>query len=269
MRLIKFFLFILPSVLVTNLFAIGTKKNTILVCYGKLSAESIKGYGYVILESKHYTTADVKKIKEQNEKVFAYISLGEVNAHAPHYKDLKGLTLGKNEIWNSYYLNLKAEKTATVLMKIIDRTLKKGYDGMFLDNIDNYTIHGPQKDQRKELVTLLRNIRETYPKNLFIQNAALDLIGETSSYIDGLAIESVASLYNFKDKKYALRDTKQFEATMERLKTINTTYKVPVILIEYAGSENLKNKILERIKPSNFQYFIGNIDLQGLPKFKK
>lgn len=269
MRLIKFFLFILPSVLVTNLFAIAPKKNTVLVCYGKLSAASIKGYGYVILESKHYTAADVKKIKEQNEKVFAYISLGEVNAHAPHYKDLKSLTLGKNEIWNSYYLNLKSEKTSTVLMTIIDKTLKKGYDGMFLDNIDNYTIHGPQKEQRKELVTLLRNIKETYPKKLFIQNAALDLVSDTSAYIDGIAIESVASLYNFKDKKYALRDTKEFETTMDRLKTISTNYKVPVILIEYAGSEKLKNQILERIKLSNFQYFIGNIDLQGLPKFKQ
>src|SRR6187402_3330619 len=105
MRLIKFFLIILPSILVQIFFAIGPKKNTVLVCYGKLNAASIKGYGYVILESKHYTAAEVKKIKEQNEKVFAYISLGEVNAHAAHYKDLKGSTLGKNEIWNSYYLN--------------------------------------------------------------------------------------------------------------------------------------------------------------------
>lgn len=268
MRLIKFLLYILPTVLVTNLFANGVKKNTVLVCYGKLSAESIRGYGYVILESKHYNVNDIKKIKEQNEKVFAYISLGEVNANAPHYKALKNLTLGKNEIWNSYYLNLKAEKTATVLMDIIDKTLAKGYDGMFLDNIDNYTIHGPQKEQRKELITLLRNIKEKYPKNLFLQNAALDLIAETSSYVDGIAIESVASLYNFKTKKYALRDSKQFEETMARLKNINATYKVPVIVIEYAGTKTLRDKIIDRIKPSNFQYFIGNIDLQGLPKFK-
>jgi len=268
MRLTKFFLFILPSILMTNLFAMAPKKNNVLVCYGKLKAESITGYGYVILEAKHYTAAEVKQIKSQNEKVFAYMSLGEVNAHAPHYKVLKNYTLGKNEIWNSHYLNLKAEKTATVLMDIIDKALAKGYDGMFLDNIDNYTIYGPQKDQRKELVTLLRNIREKYPKNLFIQNAALDLIAETSAYVDAVAIESVASLYNFKTRKYGLRDAKQFEETMARLKTVNATHKVPVIVIEYADTKNLYNKILERIKPSGFQYFIGNIDLQHLPKFK-
>jgi len=268
MRLIKFFLFILPSVLMANLFAAVPKKNTVLVCYGKLHAESIKGYGYVILEAKHYTAKEVKQIKEQNEKVFAYMSLGEVNANAPHYKTLKNYTLGKNEIWNSYYLNLKAEKTSTVLMDIIDKTLAKGYDGMFLDNIDNYTIFGPQKDQRKELVTLLRNIKEKYPKNLFIQNAALDLIPETSAYIDAVAIESVASHYSFKTQKYGMRDNKVFEETMARLKTVNTTYKVPVILIEYADTKTLNNKIIEKIKPSGFQYFIGNINLQHLPKFK-
>ncbi|SCY09632.1 endo alpha-1,4 polygalactosaminidase [Flavobacterium caeni] len=268
MRLTKFFLFVLPSVLLTNLFASGTKKNTVLVCYGKLKAESIKGYGYVILEAKHYTAVEVKQIKSQNEKVFAYMSLGEVNAHAAHYKALKNHTLGKNEIWNSYYLNLKAEKTSTVLMDIINKALAKGYDGMFLDNIDNYSIYGPQKDQRKELVTLLRNIKEKYPKNLFIQNAALELVPETSAYIDAVAIESVASLYNFKTKQYGLRDAKQFEETMTRLKNITTTHKVPVIVIEYADTQSLYNKIIERIKPSGFQYFIGNIDLQRIPNFK-
>ena len=251
------------------MFATGINKNTVLVCYGKLGAETIKGYEYVILEAKHYNVKEVKIIKAQNEKVFAYMSLGEVNGNAAHFKDLKSHTLGKNEIWNSYYLNLKSEKTVTVLMEIIKNTLSKGYDGMFLDNIDNYTIYGPQKDQRKELVTLLRNIKETYPKSQFIQNAGLDLISETSLYVDGIAIESVASLYNFKDKKYNLRDEKQFNETLTRLKTINSTYKIPIILIEYADTKKLNDKIIERIKPSKFPYFIGQIDLQALPKFIK
>jgi hypothetical protein len=153
-------------------------------------------------------------------------------------------------------------------MDIIDKTLNKGYDGMFLDNIDNYTIFGPQKDQRKELVTLLRNIKEKYPKKEFIQNAALDLIAETSAYVDAVAIESVASLYDFKTKKYGMRDNKQFDETMTRLKNVNANYKMPIILIEYADTKKLQNKITEKIKPSGFQYFIGNINLQHLPKFK-
>ena len=139
---------------------------------------------------------------------------------------------------------------------------------IFAGLLINYTVFGPQKDQRKELVTLLRNIKEKYPKNLFIQNAALDLIPETSAYVDAVAIESVASLYDFKTKKYGMRDNKQFEETMARLKTVNTAYKVPVILIEYADSKGLQTKIVDKIKASGFQYFIGNINLQHLPNFK-
>lgn len=269
MQLTKIFLFFLPLIFISNMFATGINKNTVLVCYGKLNPETIKGYGYVILEAKHYSRKEVKIIKSQNEKVFAYMSLGEVNGNAAHYKDLKNHTLGKNEIWNSYYLNLKSEKTVTVLTEIIKNALSKGYDGMFLDNIDNYTVFGPQKEQRKELVTLLRNIKEAHPKSLFLQNAGLDLIGETSLYVDGIVIESVATLYNFKDKKYNLRDEKQFSDTLSRLKTISTTYKIPVILIEYADTKKLYDKVIERIKPANFPYFIGQIDLQGLPKFIK
>src|SRR6478672_3295910 len=119
MRLIKMFLFILPSVMIPNAFASMVNKNTVLVCYGRLSPESIKGYTYVILESQHYSIYEIKRIKSQNEKVLAYISLGEVNGNAAHYNLLKDSTLGKNDIWDSYYLNLKAEKTSQILLDII------------------------------------------------------------------------------------------------------------------------------------------------------
>jgi uncharacterized protein (TIGR01370 family) len=269
MRLIKIFFYLFPTFLVSNFISGDMKKSTVLVCYGKLKPESIKGYHYVILESKHYLPSNIRVIKSQNEKVFAYISLGEVNAHAPHYAKLKNHTLGKNEIWNSYYLNLKSDKTKAVLMTIVDDLFNKGYDGLFLDNIDNFTIHGPQKDQKDELVELLKMIREKYPKKQFIQNAGLDLISETDPYVNAIAIESIATSYSFKSKKYQLRDKAQFEILMDRLEKVNKEYKVPVILIEYADSAVLTNQVLERIKPSKFDYFIGNIDLQTLPKFKQ
>lgn len=245
------------------------KKNNVLVCYGKMKPEAIKGYKYVIVESKHFFPSNIRVMKSQNEKVIAYISLGEVNANAPHYNELKQHTLGKNKIWNSYYLNLESEKTIQTLIEIIDELFNKGYDGLFLDNFDNFTIHGPQKDQKDAIVNLLKKIKEKYPKKIFIQNAGLDLVPETSKYVNAIAIESVASEYSFKTKSYNLRDKKEFEAYYSRIQLINETYKIPLILIEYADSNKLMNQIVERIEDSNCDYFIGSIDLQTLPKFKE
>ena len=245
------------------------KKSTVLICYGKLKPEAIKGYNYVILESRHYLPSNIRVIKSQNEKVYAYISLGEVNEHAAHFAKLKNSTLGKNKIWNSYYLDLRKSKTTEVLMSIVDEIFAKGYDGLFLDNIDNYTIHGPQKDQKNELLALLKKIKDKYPKKEFIQNAGLDLAAETSASVDAIAIESVASDYSFKNNKYQLRDKVQFESQMSRLQSISKEYKMPVILIEYSDSAKLTAQITDRIKDSKFEYFIGNINLQTLPQFKQ
>ncbi|MFC6876403.1 endo alpha-1,4 polygalactosaminidase [Flavobacterium myungsuense] len=261
-------LYILPSILTNTPFQSTVKKSTVLVCYGKVKPESIKGYTYVILESLNYTSKQIKTIKAQNSKVFAYISLGEVNINAPYFKVLKENTIGKNENWDSYYLNLKSNKTQETLLSIVDKTLSKGFDGLFLDNIDNFTIYGPQKDQKKDLVNLLKKIKEIYPKKEFLQNAGLDLIPETASYINAIVIESVASNYSFKDKSYNLRDNNEFINQLIRLKSINENSKIPVILIEYADSKKLFNQIVEKIEPSKFEYFIGNIDLQSIPKFK-
>ena len=269
MQLIKILLYILPSILTNTPLQSTVKKSTVLVCYGKVKPESIKGYTYVILESLNYTSQQIKTIKAQNSKVFAYISLAEVNVHAPHYKILKKHTIGKNENWDSYYLNLKSIKTQETLLNIVDKTLSKGFDGLFFDNIDNFTVFGPQKDQKKDLVNVLKKIKEIYPKKEFIQNAGLDLIPETAAYINAIVIESVASNYSFKDKSYNLRDNNEFNNQLSRLKSINENTKIPIILIEYADSKKLFDQIVEKIESSKFEYFIGSIDLQSIPKFKE
>ena len=268
MQRIKILLFIIPLILFFN-FQNDMKKNNVLICYGKMKPELVKGYKYVIVESKHYFPSNIRVLKSQNDKVFAYISLGEVNKNAPHYNELKASTLGKNKIWNSYYLDLQSEKTIETLMLIIDETFAKGYDGLFLDNFDNFTIHGPQKDQKDEIIRLMKMIKEKYPKKMFIQNAGLDLVPDTYKYVDAVAIESVASDYSFKQKKYGLKSKTKFDAYISRINAISKTYNIPLILIEYADSNQLKDQIKERIDNTNHDYFIGNIDLQTIPKFKQ
>lgn len=268
MRRIKILLLIIPLILLFNSFQDDMKKNNVLFCYGKMKPEEVKGYKYVIVESKHYFPSNIRVMKSQNEKVLAYISLGEVNAAAVHYEKLKKHTLGKNKIWNSYYLNLKSDKTQETLMGMIDELFDKGYDGLFLDNFDNFTIHGPQKEQKEYIVAFMKMIKEKYPKKVFIQNAGLELVPETAKYVDAVAIESVATDYSFKTKKYALRDKTQYTNYINRINEINKTYNVPMILIEYADTAKLVDKIEDRIDSTKYNYFIGRIDLQTIPQYK-
>ena len=267
MQHIKILFIIIPLILVFNSFQNDMKKNTVLFCYGKTKPAQIKGYKYVIVESKHYTTGNIKTLKAQNEKVFAYISLGEINGNSIHFNDFKHHTVGENKIWNSHYLDLKSKKAHALILEMVDDIFTHGYDGLFLDNIDNFTIFGPQKNQKKEVIELIKTITEKYPKKIFIQNAGLEFAEETSRYVDIIAVESVTSAYSFKDKQYRLRDKTDFETYLNRINTISNTYSIPFILVEYADSKKLAGQIEKRLENAKFDYFIGNINLQTIPQF--
>jgi len=247
------------------MFAVG--KASVLVCYGRVEPELVKGYGCVIVDQGNYKPSEVRQLKSQNDKVLAYISLGEVNANAKHYNLVKNNTSGKNTTWDSYYLDLTSEKTVDVLMGVISDAINQGYDGFFLDNFDNFGPWGKQTAQKDALVSLLKKINAKYPHFTFLQNAGLDLVEETAPYVDGIVIESVATDYSFTDKKYKLRAEADFNARATRLEAIHQTHHLPVTVIEYADTKALRDAAEKRVKRLGFDYFIGQIDLQAIPQF--
>ena len=267
MLLIKYIALAYTFFFATALFA--TCKEDVLICYGKLNPKEISGYKYVILESVYYTKDDVALIKQQNELVLCYISLGEVNAHASYFHHLKALVTKKNELWNSYYLNISSIETQDALTRIISEKLAKGFDGLFLDNIDNYSSYGRQHNQKKVLVNYLKKLKAIHPTAFFMQNSGLQLITETHKFINAIAFESVASAYNLKTKAYRLRNDQAFNDYIHTLKQLEKTYELPIILIEYANDLALYKRIQSRIKPTKWRYFIGKIDLQTIQTYSK
>ncbi|UOK41738.1 MULTISPECIES: endo alpha-1,4 polygalactosaminidase [Flavobacterium] len=267
MQRIKLFFCLLPSLIGFKVWSNADQQPNVFFCYGKLNPTEIKGYDYVVLESRNFNASDIKKVKSLNGKVLAYISLGEVNSQTKHYKKLKNITLGKNEIWDSYYLDLKSDSTNQVLFSEIDRMLFDGYDGLFLDNIDNFTTFGPQKDQKAEIIAFMGNLKRKYPQHYILQNAGIELLEDTHNFIDGIVVESVASNYSFPDKNYKLREKNEYDEYIKKLNLIRRKYKLPIILVEYADTQLLYNDIQKRISKTNFLYFIGTIDLLGVPNF--
>jgi len=255
----------LSFIFTTSLY--GVPKNNVLVCYGKLNIELIVGYKYVILESEHYTSTDIKQIKEKNEIVLCYISLGEVNEFSEYYPELKGHTYGKNETWNSHYINLKSITVKNILKRVIENKLDKGFDGLFLDNIDNYGSYGKQAYQKNDLILFIKELKNKFSSCFFMQNAGLQLLPETHNYINAVAFESVASNYNITAETYNYRNTQEFNSYINKLKEINKSYNLPVILIEYAGDNKLFKKIESRLRKTNLDYFIGKIELQTLTNY--
>jgi len=247
---------------------IDTKnQEDLFICYGKLNPKSVVGYKYVIVEPAFYTPFQIQEFQKNNETVFAYLSLGEVNKFSSIYDQLATSFIGKNENWDSFLLNLELETTTTALAESIEEYIKLGYNGIFFDNLDNFGIHGKQTAQKNSVLAFMKNMKSQYPNHLFIQNAGLEFIDFTYSLVDAVVVESVASHFDFSTSTYRLRPEEAFQTQLNKLKSIRNQYKIPVLLVEYANSQEKYNSIQDRLDPSGMPYFVGTIDLQTKPNF--
>lgn len=242
-----------------------TKDQQVLFTYGDFYPKDVSGYEIIVIESAHFDSDDIKILKQENNKVLGYISLGEVNEAAAHFQQVQGFTLGKNEVWNSHILDIKNDETRKSLLEIFDFNMKKGLDGMFLDNIDNYAQFGPTPGRKEDLLEFLKDLKLKFPNIYLMQNAGVSLIKETNQFIDAVAKESIASDYDFGLKKYQLREEEIFKALLNELSQAYDDYQIPVVLIEYADTPELKKALQERLAEVSWPYFIGEIDLQQIP----
>jgi len=268
MPLINYFMMFLACSITAPLLGQTAAHQKVLFNYGDFYPDEITGYDYVVLESAHFSTDDIAQLRETNKTVLAYVSLGEVNESAAHYQDIKEYTLGKNNLWDSHFLDLENEETAAALLDIFELNIeKKGFSGMFLDNIDNYTVYGPTPGRKNALVSFLARVRQRFPKAHFMQNAGLSVLNETQTYVNTLAIESVASAYDFKKQKYKLRKESEFLSLINELDVVHSRYDLPIILIEYANTNKLYQEIKKRLVLKPWPLFIGSIELQSIPQF--
>lgn len=246
------------------------KTNNVFLCYGKTPVQEIINYEYVILEASHYSASEVALLKQHNTYVISYISLGEFNKYTSFYNEAKEFALsGKNEIWNSYFLDLSKKEMQQILLKDIKNKIRnKGFDGLFLDNIDNYGSFGKQKDLQLYLIDFLKTLKQQFPSIHLMQNAGLEIIYHTKSFINSIAVESVITNYNFESKKYLFRRKKEYKSKICTLKSIEKNHNIPLIIIEYTNKKKDRNKIFRKLRKHNWNVFIGQIDLQSKPSFK-
>jgi len=269
MRLIKILYFLLPflgaSQAQSNEAISG---NKLFVCYGKINPELVKGYALVVLESEHYSSSEIAIFNKNNKKVVAYLSLSEVNVNASFYKEIEPLTFGENEIWNSCFIDIKNKKAQEILEKVITKIKEKGVQGLFLDNLDNVSKWGKLHNQKEDFIQFLSTIKRKNKGFYLVQNAGLFMAKELNSVTDAIVVESIVSSYNFKTKEYELRDKASKKQIIKNVKETKKQVKKSIYVIEYAESCKMRETILAELKKLGLSSFLGQIELQSIPKFK-
>lgn len=229
-------------------------------------AKVAERYQLLIVEPDHYSKSEVDSLNTAENELIAYITLGEVDRNRWYYPLLeeRGF-LGVNENWDSPYLNLADSTTRSILLdKVVPNIMSKGFDGLFLDTIDDVAPYTDRAHLQPHMLEIISNIHSAYPKTTIIQNAGLFLLDKTNKYIDAVLIEDVATSYDFRTQTYNLKSEQKYE---EKVKTINqysTKFKKPFLIVDFAKENHLNRLAERRLDALPYPYFINTIELNNI-----
>lgn len=181
---------------------------------------------------------------DQVGKVYAYVSLGEVDPSRPYAAGIKDAwRLGVNKSWHSIILNLANPDLRDYLIdKVIRPLWEKGYRHFFFDTLDSYqlavTSAAGREAQRQGLETLINRVAETFPGASFILNRGFELLPAVHQHVDAVAAESLYQRWQPAEQRYQAVSQADRGWLLDRFREIKERYGIPGIAIDYAPPDD-------------------------------
>ncbi|MBV9507860.1 MAG: endo alpha-1,4 polygalactosaminidase [Acidobacteriia bacterium] len=181
-----------------------------VVCYSdKPRPEEFREYDLVVLDSQSHPP--LARLKRPGRTLLAYLSLGEVSKERPYFMEAKreGILLGENPNWaGSYFVDLRSRLwLRRVLEQLVPPILASGFDGLFLDTLDDpveleRVDPAGHRGMTAAAVELVRGLRLSFPSSVLMMNRGYGLLPEVAPLIDCLLGESLYSTYDSGRRKY-------------------------------------------------------------------
>ncbi|RMG41531.1 MAG: hypothetical protein D6719_08430 [Candidatus Dadabacteria bacterium] len=174
----------------------------------------LKAYDLVVIDGTDATAEQVLSLKSSGAVVLGYASAGTIEKGRPWFKKLKKrFALAYWPDWDEWFVKVSSRRFRKFFIrKIAQPILAKGFDGLFLDNVDMVSQFPKETRGMKRLLKMVRR-RLGFNRLLFIQNGD-DIVSKFEKYIDGWNREDVTSTYDFDTKSYVLQPAKDRNAAL-------------------------------------------------------
>ncbi|WP_353434304.1 endo alpha-1,4 polygalactosaminidase [Sphingomonas faeni] len=165
----------------------------------------------LVLEPHH--ARPIAPLRGPGSILLGYVSFGEVERGRPYFAalDKAGALSAANPNWPDARLaDLRHPAwRAAVLDRLVPAILALGYDGIFIDTMDNAEAMERQDPVANTGMvaagaTLIAAVRARFPKTRIMLNRGYALLPNVAPKIDYLLGEAMASRWNFAAKRYEL-----------------------------------------------------------------
>jgi uncharacterized protein (TIGR01370 family) len=166
-----------------------------------------KDFGLVVVDGEEATPAEISAIQSHGVVVLGYLSVGTIEKWRGWYDQVKQYRLNADQNWRDEWFadTSRPGYRNAILNDIAPQLLGKGFDGLFLDNVDMIETrnHRAQRSGMRSLVGDLSDLAHSGADLLFAQNGAwilekLDMVAD----LDGWNREDVTWTYDFDHRRY-------------------------------------------------------------------
>jgi uncharacterized protein (TIGR01370 family) len=239
--------------------------------YREPPEEAFYLYDWLVVDQDNFSFEKLKEkyyIKNKKAKLFAYISVGEIEPYRKYYKEVdKSWIVGENKDWKTYVADIRKKEYREFLINKVLKNLSQ-YDGFFFDTLDSYQIAlkpNEYKDYENALTEFIIQVKKTFPDKKIILNRGFEVVPQVKDYIDAVVAESLfygLDTKTMKYKKMKEEDTRWLLNKLNEIKKLG----VKVIVIDYVDPKNkkLQKEVAKKIYENGFIPYVTDKDLKTL-----
>ena len=243
--------------------------------YGpRTDPELARSYGLLVLEPDH--ARPIAPLRGPSSRLLGYVSMGEVERSRPFVTRLQraGALRAPNPNWpDARYVDLRHPMWRSILLEtIVPRILNKGYDGIFLDTMDNAEAMERQDPKGNAGMIaagarLIRAIRQRYPKCAIMLNRGYALLPDVATRIDFVLGEAMATRWNFTRNAYEMVSESDWVWQATRLraaKRINPSLVLTTLDYWDPADARTVAELYSRSRAADFHPYVATLALNRL-----
>jgi len=213
-------------------------RSTALFYADALPVALLAQFDRVVLEPDNTDAAERRAVARDGAALFAYLSIGEVGpARAWGASVEDDWVLGRNEAWDSCVMDLRHPGWADHVVDRVDALMADGYDGLFLDTMDSFSLHArtpvARATQAAGLAALIERIVQRHPDIRLIANRGFEVLDAVGEHLEALAAESLYASWDNVAQRYGPVAANDRAWLLGQLERARDRYALDIIAIDY------------------------------------
>jgi uncharacterized protein (TIGR01370 family) len=182
--------------------------------------DELARYDLVVVDGELAAPSLIAGLQDQGTLVLGYLSVGTIERGRSWTPEAKPYRLDLWDDWGEWFADTSQPAFRSLIVdEVAPAILDRGFDGLFLDNVDMISDHTRQRAGMSTLVHALAGLTHERGVMLFAQNGE-EVIDPMLDALDGWNREDVTGTYDFDSKRYLVQPPREVRAAQRALRRI-------------------------------------------------